>query len=98
MGIVALPAGVISLLALISTLEFTMGFAPKRASEFLGELLGGLLIYAVILVVFFLFRYGLRQIAPSAAAVQREDQRAPILLLRSFKDGIRRLGDRTNGL
>jgi len=84
--LVALPVGVIVLLGLTLALGATIGFVPKAAIDFVAEVVGGLVLYAAIVTVFFLYRYGARHVAPGVAAVQYEDHRAPILLLRSFKD------------
>jgi len=65
-----LPAGAM-LLLLVQTLPHT--------SE-IKDVLSG------IIITYLLFRYGLRHITPSAAEVRSDDNRPPILLLRSFKD------------
>jgi hypothetical protein len=84
--IVALPVGAICSLALFLVLSITFDFQISTEREFFNDLIVSLVVCAGIFTAFFLLRYGLRHIAPSAAAVQQEDLRATILLLRSFAD------------
>lgn len=86
----ALPAGVMSYLALAFILVMVTRFVPQIATPLLGtfvitNLLGAFVVPGAF-VVYFIFRHGLQHIAPSAQALRREDERSPILLIRSFKD------------
>jgi hypothetical protein len=87
----ALPAGAAAYLALRLILWMVISYVPKIAIplvEKLDELLSSnvFVIFVVFGVAYGPFRRGLQHIAPSARAIRHEDQRPPILMLRSFSD------------
>jgi len=89
--LVAFPAGAISFLVLARMLAMITRAVPGITTPLLGifdvtELLSAFVLCAAFGATYFLFRHGLRYLAPSAAAMRHEDQRSPVVLLRSFRD------------
>ena len=87
----ALPAGISTFLVMARALDTITNLFPEIAAPWLDtfdfyELLEVLIFAAALGVMYFLFRRGLRHIAPPAAAIRRDDPRPPIVLLRSFRD------------